>query len=76
MCGVAEKTVAHTYCARISKTSDEGVQTGKKNVAKMMHWKLCEKWGFSKAEKCYTQTRYCGFSLYKVTRTLNITDQI
>ena len=23
------------------------------NVAKMLHWKLCEKWGFNKAEKWY-----------------------
>ena len=46
-----------TYCVRISKTSAEGVQTSKNNVAKMMHWKLCEKCGFNKAEKWCTQTR-------------------
>ena len=23
------------------------------NVAKMLHWKLCKKWGFNKAEKWY-----------------------
>ena len=23
------------------------------NVAKMLHWKLCEKWGFNKAKKWY-----------------------
>ena len=23
------------------------------SVAKMLHWKLCEKWGFNKAEKWY-----------------------
>ena len=23
------------------------------NKAKMLHWKLCEKWGFNKAEKWY-----------------------
>ena len=24
------------------------------NVAKVIHWKLCEKWGFGKTEKWYT----------------------
>ena len=56
------------------------------NVAKMLHWKLCEKWGFNKAEKWYIQkpdkvldlrtARSCGISLYRLTRRLNIIDQI
>ena len=25
------------------------------NVAKVLHWKLCQKWGFNKAEKWYIQ---------------------
>ena len=36
------------------KTSAEGVQTSETdNVVKMLHWKLCEKCGFKKAEKWY-----------------------
>ena len=36
------------------KTSAEGVQKVRHdNVAKMIHWKLCENWGFNKAEKWY-----------------------
>ena len=30
------------YCVRMLKSTTEEVQTSKKNIAKMKHWKLCE----------------------------------
>ena len=69
------------------KTSAEGVQKVRhENIAKMLHWKLCEKWSFSNGKKWYINkpekfqnlrtARSCGISLYRLTRPLNIIDQM
>ena len=52
----------------------------------MLHWKLCEKWGFNIAEKWYIhkpekvlKSEDCKILLdvlYRLTRPLNIIDQI
>ena len=52
------------------------------NVTKMIHWKLCEKWGFQKAEKWYVHkpekslnkmiAGYYGTFLYRQTSVWNI----
>ena len=56
------------------------------NVAKMFHWKLCEKWELNKPEKWYIhkpekvlESEDCKIlwdSLYRLTKPLNIIDQI
>ena len=52
VCGAADETVAHIV-SECSKLAQEYKQVRHDNVANMLHWKLCEKWGFSKAEKWY-----------------------
>ena len=51
VCGAADETVAHivSECSKLAQK--EYKQVRHDNVAKMLHWKLCEKWGFNKAEK-------------------------
>ena len=53
VCGAADETVAHivSECSKLAQK--EYKQVRHDNVAKMLHWKLCEKQGFSKAEKWY-----------------------
>ena len=53
VCGAADETVAHivSECSKLAQK--EYKQVRHDNVANMLHWKLCEKWGFSKAEKWY-----------------------
>ena len=53
VCGATDETVTHIV-SECSKLTQKGYkQVRHDNVAKMLHWKLCEKWGFNKAEKCY-----------------------
>ena len=51
VCGAADKTVAHivSECSKLAQK--EYKQVRHDNVAKMLRWKLCEKWAFSKVEK-------------------------
>ena len=53
VCGAADETVAHivSECSKLAQK--EYKQVRHDNIAKMLHWKLCEKWGFNKAEKWY-----------------------
>ena len=53
VCGAANEIVAHivSECSKLAQK--EYNQVRRDNVAKMLHWNLCEKWGFNKAEKCY-----------------------
>ena len=53
VCGAADETVAHivSECSKLAQK--EYKQVRHDNVAKMLHWKLCEKWGFNGAEKWY-----------------------
>ena len=50
VCGAADETVAHivSECSKLAQK--EYKQVRHDNVAKTFHWKLCEKWGFNKAE--------------------------
>ena len=54
VCGAADEAVAHivSECSKLAQK--EYKQVRHDNVVKMLLWKLCEKWGFSKAEKWYT----------------------
>ena len=53
VCGAADETVAHiiSECSKIAQK--EYKQVRHDNVAKMLHWKLGEKWGFNKAKKWF-----------------------
>ena len=53
VCGASDETVAHivSECSKLSQM--EYKKARHDNVSKMLHWKLCEKWGFNKAQKWY-----------------------
>ena len=53
VCGAADETVAPivSECSKLAQKEYKHVRHD--SVAKMLHWKLCEKWGFNKAEKWY-----------------------
>ena len=53
VCGAADETVVHinSECSKLEQKEYKQVRHG--NVAKVLHWKLCQKWGFNKAEKWY-----------------------
>ena len=51
VCGVADEAIAH-IASEFSKLAEKGCkQVRHNNIAKMIYWKLCGKWGCSKAEK-------------------------
>jgi len=54
VCGAAEETVAHivSECQKLAQKEYKEVRHD--NLAKVIHWKLCEKWGFEKSDKWYT----------------------
>ena len=41
----------HSFYQNAQNSQIEYKQVRHDNIAKMIHWKLYEKWGFSKAEK-------------------------
>ena len=49
--GAADDTVAHIFSECSKLEQKEYKQVRHDNTAKMLHWKLCEKWGLNKAEK-------------------------
>ena len=53
VCSAVDETVANivSECSKLAQK--EYKQVGHDNTAKILHWKLCEKWGFNKAEKWY-----------------------
>ena len=51
--GAADETVAHNASGCSKLPQKEYQQLRHDNIAKMLHWKLCEKWDFNKAEKWY-----------------------
>ena len=53
MCGMEDETVAHVVseCPKLAQKEYKNLRYD--NVAKVIHWKLCEKWGFEKTEKWY-----------------------
>ena len=53
VCSAADETFAHIVSECSKLTQKEYKQVRYDNVVKMLHWKLCEKWGFNKAEKWY-----------------------
>ena len=55
VCGAADETVVHinSECSKLEQKEHKQVRHC--NVAKVLHWKLCQKWGFNKAEKWYIQ---------------------
>ena len=53
VCGAADETVAHTVSECSNLVQKEYKQVRHDNVTKMLHYKLCDKWGFNKAEKWY-----------------------
>ena len=53
VCRVDEERVAHIVSECSILAQEEYKQVKYDNVAKFLHWKLCEKWGFIKAEKWY-----------------------
>ena len=53
VCGAADETVAHVVSECSKLAQKEYKQVRHDNVAKMLHWKLCEKWGFNKVEEWY-----------------------
>ena len=52
-CGAADETVARIVLECSKLEQKEYKQVRHDNVAKMIHWKLCEIWGFNKEEKWY-----------------------
>ena len=50
---VGDETVAHIVSNFSKLAQKEYKQVKHYNIAKMLYWKLCEKWGFNKAEKWY-----------------------
>ena len=86
VCGVADETVAHIVpeCSKLA--NEEYKEVRQDNVAKMIYWKLCEKWGFNKTRKWYIhkpekvlESENCtvlwDFPI-QTDKTLNIIDQI
>ena len=66
VCGQFDETVAHivSECPKLAQLEYKKVRHD--NVAKMIHWKLCEKWGFQRDEKWYAhkpekvlESEYC-----------------
>ena len=53
VCGTPDVTVAHIVSEYSNLAQKECKQVRHDSVAKILHWKLCEKWGFNKAEKWY-----------------------
>ena len=53
VCGAADEAVAHIVSECSKLTQKKYKQVRHDNFAKMLHWKLCEKWGFNEAEKRY-----------------------
>ena len=49
----ADETVAHIVSECSKLLQKEYKQVRHDSIAKMLHWKLREKWGFSKADKWY-----------------------
>ena len=80
VCGAADETVVHivSECQKLAQQEDKQVRHD--NIAKIFHWKLCKKWGFSKAEKWYIhkwekvlESENCKVlwdSLYRLTASL------
>lgn len=54
VCGSADETVAHIVSECQKLAQKEYKQVRHDNVAKVIHWKLCEKWGFGKSDQWYT----------------------
>ena len=54
VCGTADETVAHIVSECPKLAQKEYKQVRHDNVAKVIHWKLCEKWGFDKSDRWYT----------------------
>ena len=54
VCGSADETVAHIVAECEELAQKEYKQVRNDNVAKVIHWKLCEKWGFKKPDHWYT----------------------
>ena len=54
VCGSADESVAHIVAECQKLAQKEYKQVRYDNVAKVIHWKLCEKWGFKKSDQWYT----------------------
>ena len=53
VCGSADEIVAHIV-AECQKLAQKEYKQVSGNVAKVIHWKLCENWGFEKSDQWYT----------------------
>ena len=55
VCGAADEKIAHivSECSKLAQKECKQKRHG--NIAKMLHWKLCEIWRFSKVEKWHIQ---------------------
>ena len=54
MCGKFDETIAHIVAECPSLAQNEYKKWRHDQVARMIHWKLCEKWGFERGEVWYT----------------------
>ena len=82
--GSADETEAHIVAEYQKLAQKEYKQERHDNVAKVIHWKLCEKWGFEKSDQWYTHkpekvlesedARFYGISPYRPTRDWSTTD--
>ena len=54
VCGSADEIVAHIVAECRKLAQKEYKQVRHDNVAKVIHLKLCEKWGFEKSDQRYT----------------------
>ena len=55
VCDGADETVAHIVSETPKLVEKEYKQVRHDNSSKILHWKLCQKWGFNKPEKWYIQ---------------------
>ena len=54
MCGKFDETIAHIVAECPTLAQNEYKKWRHDQVARMIHWKLCEKWGFERGEMWYT----------------------
>ena len=54
VCGSADETLIHIVAECPKLAQKEYKQMRHDNFAKVIHWKLCEKWGFEKSDQWYT----------------------
>ena len=63
LCGGTDETVAHIVSEWPKLTQKEYKNVKHDNVAKVIHWKLCEKWGLKRQRngRCISHGKYVSW---------------